>query len=100
MGTAEYIAPEVLKNKYNEKCDIWSIGVILYILLTGEIPFKGKNDHDTFELIKFGYLNFNGQEWKGVSNEAKIFVKKLLTIDPYSRPSAKYALDDPWVKIF
>lgn len=78
MGTPFYIAPEVLKKKYNEKCDVWSCGVILYILLCGNPPFNGKNDQQIFENISLGYVSFQGVEWKNVSNEAKIFIKKLL----------------------
>jgi calcium-dependent protein kinase len=81
MGTPFYIAPEVLKKKYTEKCDVWSCGVILYILLSGNPPFNGKNDTAIFEAIKLGYCGFAGVEWKNVSNEAKIFIKKLLNVN-------------------
>ena len=82
MGTPFYIAPEVLKKKYNEKCDVWSCGVILYILLSGNPPFNGKNDQQIYDNIALGYVSFQGVEWKNVSNEAKIFIKKLLQVQP------------------
>ena len=58
-GSAYYIAPEVLTTNYDEKCDIWSIGVILYILLTGSPPFDGINEVDMIQNIKVGILNPN-----------------------------------------
>lgn len=88
MGTPFYIAPEVLKKKYTEKCDVWACGIILYILLSGTPPFNGKNDKQIYERIELGYFSFQGVEWKNVSNEAKVFIKKLLTVDPNSRLSA------------
>jgi calcium-dependent protein kinase len=59
LGTAYYIAPEVLTGNYNEKCDIWSIGVILYILLSGEPPFSGNTDKDIIERVRKGSYHFN-----------------------------------------
>ena len=59
MGTAYYIAPEILTGKYDEKCDIWSIGVILYILLSGEPPFPGNSDPEIIAKVRKGKYNFN-----------------------------------------
>lgn len=61
LGTAYYIAPEVLTGKYDEKCDIWSIGVILYILMSGEPPFAGNNDTEIIQNVKKGKYNFNSK---------------------------------------
>lgn len=61
LGTAYYIAPEVLLGKYNEKCDIWSIGVILYILLSGEPPFPGSSDPEIISKVKKGKYNFTSK---------------------------------------
>lgn len=102
VGTPFYVAPEVLQKKYDAKCDVWSIGIILHVLLCGSPPFQGRNDEQIFEQILFGYITFNTPEWKNisVSNEAKIFIKKLLQMNPENRVTASQALNDPWIKIF
>ena len=91
-GTPFYIAPKVLKKKYNEKCDVWSCGVILYILFSGDPPFNGKNDEAIFESINICYCSFAGVEWNNVSNDAKTFIKKLLNVNPDLRMSSSEAL--------
>ena len=96
IGTSFYIAPEVLKNGYNEKCDLWSCGVILYILLCGSPPFYGKNEKEIFRKILDGNFTFRHKIWNKVSNEAKNLVLKLLQVNPTKRISAKEALEDVW----
>lgn len=76
------MAPEVLQKKYNEKCDIWSIGVILYILLCGYPPFGGRTEEQIFEKVALGVFNFDSVEWKTVSDEAKLLIRKMLIYDP------------------
>ena len=98
IGTSFYIAPEVLRNGYNEKCDLWSCGIILYILLCGSPPFYGKNEKEIFAKILNGNFSFKHKIWNKVSNEAKNLVKKLLEINPDKRISAKKALEDAWFK--
>jgi calcium-dependent protein kinase len=103
MGTAYYIAPEVIDGRYDEKCDVWSCGVILYILLCkrylgGYPPFNGKSDSEIFKKIKAGKFSFSGFEWLKVSKDAKNLLKKMLTLDPAERISAKEVLRDPWLK--
>ena len=79
LGTPYYIAPEVLEENYNEKCDVWSCGVILYILLCGYPPFQGGNEQVIksyyvkmiMAKVKEGKYNFDSEEWKPVSNDAK-----------------------------
>lgn len=96
-GTAYYIAPEVLRREYNEKCDIWSCGVILYIFLCGRPPFGGKNDKDILTKVQQGHVSTTGPEWEKISQEAKNLIKKMLEYDPKMRYSAKQALQDPWI---
>lgn len=74
-GTPYYIAPEVLTGSYNETCDIWSAGVILYILLCGYPPFFGDNDQEILDSVRKGYFDFDGPEWVYVSEEAKHLIR-------------------------
>lgn len=91
------MAPEVLKGRYDQKCDIWSCGVICYILLCGYPPFNDRNDSVIIEKIKKGDYEFPPEEWATVSQEAKDFVRKLLILEPENRPSATDALKHPWI---
>mmetsp|Transcript_92019 Transcript_92019/g.137800 ORF Transcript_92019/g.137800 Transcript_92019/m.137800 type:complete len:83 (-) Transcript_92019:210-458(-) len=78
LGTPYYIAPEVIKKKYNEKCDVWSCGVILYILLCGYPPFNGSSNEIIMEGVKKGSYSFDPPEWDNVSDEAKDLIGKML----------------------
>jgi calcium-dependent protein kinase len=97
LGTPFYIAPEVLKGHYTEKCDLWSIGVITFMLLSGKAPFFGKDDHAIFDSVKKGRFEFPAAQWKSVSRQGKDFITKLLTVDYKKRPSAQQALAHPWL---
>ena len=96
-GTAYYIAPEVLNSEYNEKCDVWSIGVILFILLSGRPPFDGNDDREIVKSVKNGQYTM-GSEFKNISGEAKDLIKKMLTFDMNTRIPAEEALNHPWIK--
>ena len=76
IGTPYYVAPEVLMGKYDAKCDIWSAGVILYILLCGYPPFYGENDEEILKQVVIGAFKMEGPEWDVVSDEAKDLLKK------------------------
>jgi calcium-dependent protein kinase len=96
-GTAYYIAPEVLRREYNEKCDVWSCGVILYILLSGKPPFYGKTDAEILERVSKGSYSMNSIEWTSISSSAKNLIRKMLQLNPDKRPSAHECLEDEWV---
>ena len=96
IGTSFYIAPEVLTNSYNEKCDLWSCGVILYILLCGSPPFYGSCEEEIFNKIISCDYSFTQSVWMNISKEAKSLIKQLLELDPHKRLNAKEALTHPW----
>jgi calcium-dependent protein kinase len=96
IGTIYYFAPEVLKQNYTEKCDIWSCGVILYILLSGRLPFIGDSDAEIKKKILKGSFEFHKAEFADVSGPAKDLVSKMLTLDPKARVSAQEAARHPW----
>ena len=91
------MAPEVLGQSYGHKCDIWSCGVIAFLILTGNQPLKGANDEETFQNIAKGKVSFSDPIWETLSDKAQDFVKKLLTWDQASRPAAAEALRHPWI---
>lgn len=88
----------MLKKSYNEKCDLWSCGVILYILLCGYPPFNGANDKQIIEAVLKGKFTLDEPEWDDVSDDAKDLVRKLLTYDLNKRISASEALQHKWIK--
>lgn len=97
-GTAYYIAPEILTKKYDEKCDIWSCGVILYIILSGKPPFYGKNDKEILNSVMAGHYSIQGAEWARISPEAKSLIVQMLKFNPQERISAEEALRHPWIR--
>lgn len=98
IGTPFYIAPEVLNNSYNEKCDVWSCGVIMYILLCGVPPFFGNTDDEIYKAVKEGKFSMDGPEWSEISREAKELIKAMLKKDLNKRFSAEEALNHIWFK--
>ena len=98
LGTPYYVAPEVLKGDYDEKCDIWSIGAMTYLMLCGDPPFTGDSNNEIFKKIVKAELKFNSYKWKNISDEAKDFVKLCLNKNATQRPSASEALDHKWFK--
>ncbi|KAK9078750.1 hypothetical protein SSX86_002808 [Deinandra increscens subsp. villosa] len=98
VGSAYYIAPEVLKRKYGPEVDIWSIGVMLYILLSGVPPFWAESEHGIFNAILKAHIDFTSDPWPSISPQAKDLVKKMLTSDPKQRLTAHQVLSHPWIK--
>lgn len=96
VGTPYYIAPEVLSRKYDKACDLWSIGVITYILLAGYPPFYGESDQEIFASVRHGYFDFPSPEWDSISTEAKDFITQLLQKDPSARMSASQSIQHRW----
>lgn len=95
-GTPFYIAPEVLTGNYNEKCDVWSAGVILYILFCGYPPFYGESNRQILESVKKGKLDFSSVEWQDKSKSAIELVKKMITHHE-KRPFADEVLKHEWM---
>lgn len=97
VGTPNFLAPEVLRNKYDKSCDLWSAGVIAFIMLGGYQPFKGRDVKEVYESVKRGKVQFEPKYWKGVSKEARDFIGRLLRVNPKKRMSAEQALNHPWI---
>jgi serine/threonine protein kinase len=97
-GTPGYVAPEILEGvAYDTKSDMWSLGVIIYILLGGYPPFIEQNQRELFRKIRRGQYEFHEEYWGSVSADAKDLISKLLTVDPAKRLSAEEALKHKWM---
>lgn len=97
-GTPGYVAPEILEGvAYDTKSDMWSLGVIIYILLGGYPPFIEQNQRELFRKIRKGQYEFHDEYWGGVSKDAKNLISSLMTVDPAKRLSAKEALEHKWM---
>ena len=100
VGTPYYVAPEVLRGTYNQTCDMWSVGVLLYILLCGYPPFTGNSSKEIFKKILLVKLEFPDTDWGHISPSAKSFIKQLLHPRPEKRMTAIQAINHEWVQLF
>ena len=97
FGTPYYLAPEVLNQNYDFKCDIWSCGIIMHTLLIGHPPFLGANNKEILKKVEEGKVNMEGPKWSKISNEAKLLLKKMLEYNQTKRISAKEVLENKWI---
>ena len=96
VGSSYYIAPEVIRGKYGEECDLWSVGVIMYLMLVGFPPFNGDEDEDILRAISIGKYDTTSPEFTSLSANAKDLITKLLKFNPSERITAQDALSHPW----
>eukprot|EP00915_Cephaloidophora_sp_WS-2016_P003373 GHVH01004513.1.p1 GENE.GHVH01004513.1~~GHVH01004513.1.p1 ORF type:complete len:584 (+),score=81.74 GHVH01004513.1:177-1754(+) len=99
VGSAYYIAPEILKRNYGPACDIWSVGVILFVLLSGYPPFSGEDDAEIISYVSTGKYTMEPHFWGKISSEAKDLVRRMMEIDVKKRLTATEALEHPWFKL-
>ena len=108
LGTPYYVSPEVLDGNYDKRCDLWSLGVMTYMLVCGYPPFNGRNDAEVFYKIRCCDYAFPNQDSKDgsksakkavplISEEAIDFISRLLKTDPNRRMTIDEALNHPWL---
>lgn len=99
VGTPYYMAPEILKGNYRKECDVWSLGVLLYLLLSGRQAFASMTHKELFPKIIAADYDFNGEEWVDISNEAKDLISLMLVVDPKRRLTITQVLKHRWFLI-
>ena len=98
-GTTDYMAPEVFTGVYDEKCDLWNCGVVLYLMICGQLPFPSPNDEEAEKAIRTQKLEFPADLFEGVSRECKDLISKLMNKNPKNRLNAVQALNHYWLTI-
>jgi serine/threonine protein kinase len=98
-GTPFFVAPEILMRKpYDHQSDMWSVGCIIFLLLSGNLPFMGRSQKELFRKIVAGKFEFSGDDWANVSDDAKDLVRRMLVLDPDERISSAEAIRHSWLK--
>jgi len=97
-GTAYYVAPQVLAGKYDLSADMWSLGVMMYIILVGYPPFNGDTDQEIMAQVRRGNVIFDEDDWKHISVDAQVLIRKLLKMNPFERYTAEQAVNHVWVR--
>jgi calcium-dependent protein kinase len=101
IGDVLYVAPEILKKEnYDQRCDLWSCGVIFYYLLSGKLPFDGKSEKEIRKKVTCGKYSLEGVEWANISIQAVKLLEKMLQVNPSKRINAEQALNDEWFQKF
>lgn len=93
VGTPYYIAPEVLTGNYGKECDIWSLGICIYQLLTGQMPFDGESQEEVFDKITSGEFDIPNH----LSDQCKDLLKQMICVEPSKRISTLNAINHPWI---
>ncbi|XP_042483282.1 calcium-dependent protein kinase 1-like [Macadamia integrifolia] len=99
VGSPYYVAPEVLLKRYGPEVDVWSAGVIIYILLSGVPPFWNETEQGIFDEVLHGHLDFSSEPWPSISESAKDLIRKMLVREPKKRLTAHQVLCHPWVQV-
>jgi serine/threonine protein kinase len=97
IGTVFYMSPELIEGCYDKTCNMWLIGVVTYILLTGYPPFNGSNDTEIYSSVRRCNIVFESKVWSGLSHASRDFVRRLLCKDFSLRSTAEEALQHPWI---
>lgn len=98
VGTPYYVAPQVITGRYDKMSDVWSCGIIMFTLLTGNVPFNGPSDNEVLAKVRQGIVRYNQSAWNSVSEDALALVKKFLTRNPKERFTTAQALEHDWIK--
>jgi calcium-dependent protein kinase len=96
-GSSYFVAPQVLLGKYDHSSDLWSCGIIMHILLCGYPPFYGETEDEVLRKVRRGSFDFAPKDWKNVSEDAQIFIRKLTMMNPLDRCTAEQAIQEHWI---